>query len=77
MNFTPIVPSALGLPVQVRDYALQLKDDLPKEGANRDYYIQNIEKEVRANGCLSRDVLSDLMPLKAFILTVLLYKFCC
>ncbi len=32
----------------VRDYALQLKaDDLPKTGVNRDFYIQNIEREVR------------------------------
>jgi len=35
-----------GLPVQVRDYALQIPDDLPKQGANRDYYMQNVEREL-------------------------------
>lgn len=36
-----------GLPVQVRDYAMQLKsDELPRHGSNRDFYIQNIEKEM-------------------------------
>jgi len=35
-----------GLPVQVRDYAMGLKDDTPKSGANKDFYIQNIEREV-------------------------------
>ncbi|KFD54375.1 hypothetical protein M513_04718 [Trichuris suis] len=35
-----------GLPVQVRDYALGLKDDLPKTGANKDYFIQAAEREM-------------------------------
>ncbi|GMS96195.1 hypothetical protein PENTCL1PPCAC_18370, partial [Pristionchus entomophagus] len=33
-----------GLPVQVRDHALQITDDLPKEGVNRDYFVQNQER---------------------------------
>jgi len=35
-----------GLPVAVRDYALGLKDDLPKSGANRDFYLQNADREL-------------------------------
>lgn len=35
-----------GLPVQVRDYALGLKDDIPKSGVNKDFYLQNMEREV-------------------------------
>lgn len=34
----------LGLPVQVRDHALAINDDLPKQGANRDYFIQNADR---------------------------------
>ncbi|KAI1714603.1 RNA recognition motif domain-containing protein [Ditylenchus destructor] len=33
-----------GLPVQVRDHALSIKDDMPKHGANRDFYIQNADR---------------------------------
>uniref|UniRef100_A0A915DVP6 Pre-mRNA-splicing factor RBM22 n=1 Tax=Ditylenchus dipsaci TaxID=166011 RepID=A0A915DVP6_9BILA len=33
-----------GLPVQVRDHALAIKDDMPKYGANRDYFIQNADR---------------------------------
>jgi pre-mRNA-splicing factor RBM22/SLT11 len=33
-----------GLPVQVRDHALQIKEQLPKQGANRDYFIQNADR---------------------------------
>lgn len=32
--------------MQVRDHALQIQDDLPRQGANRDYYIQNQEREL-------------------------------
>jgi pre-mRNA-splicing factor RBM22/SLT11 len=35
-----------GLPVAVRDHALQLQDSIPREGANRNYYLQNIEREI-------------------------------
>ena len=35
-----------GLPIQVRDAALKLKDDLPKSDVNKEYYIQNMEREV-------------------------------
>jgi len=33
-----------GLPVQVRDHALSIKEDIPKMGANRDYYIQGMDR---------------------------------
>jgi pre-mRNA-splicing factor RBM22/SLT11 len=33
-----------GLPVQVRDHALAIKEDMPKQGANRDFYIQNADR---------------------------------
>uniref|UniRef100_A0A914LIK7 Pre-mRNA-splicing factor RBM22 n=2 Tax=Meloidogyne TaxID=189290 RepID=A0A914LIK7_MELIC len=33
-----------GLPVQVRDHALQIKEQLPKQGANRDFFIQHADR---------------------------------
>ena len=35
-----------GLPIQVRDAALKLKDDLPKSDVNKEFYIQNMERDV-------------------------------
>lgn len=35
-----------GLPIQVRDTALKMKDDLPKSDVNKEYYIQNMEREL-------------------------------
>ncbi|KRZ06453.1 Pre-mRNA-splicing factor RBM22 [Trichinella zimbabwensis] len=35
-----------GLPVQVRDYALGVKDDIPKTGANKDFFIQAAQREI-------------------------------
>lgn len=37
-----------GLPIQVRDAALRIKDDLPRSEVNKEYYVQNIDKEVTA-----------------------------
>ena len=42
MNFF----SFQGLPVQVRDHPLGMKDDVPKSDVNKEYYTQNVEKEV-------------------------------
>ena len=42
MNFF----SFQGLPVQVRDHALGMKDDVPKSDVSKEYYTQNVEKEV-------------------------------
>jgi hypothetical protein len=36
----------LGLPVQVRDHALGLKDEMPKSDVNKEYYTQNAERQV-------------------------------
>lgn len=35
-----------GLPIQVRDTALRIKDDLPRSEVNKEYYIQNMDSEV-------------------------------
>ncbi|CAH1400494.1 unnamed protein product [Nezara viridula] len=35
-----------GLPIQVRDAALKIKDDLPRSEVNKEYYIQNIDAEI-------------------------------
>lgn len=35
-----------GLPIQVRDTALKMKDDLPKSDVNKEFYIQNMENEL-------------------------------
>ncbi|XP_076457541.1 pre-mRNA-splicing factor RBM22-like [Babylonia areolata] len=35
-----------GLPVQVRDTALKLQDSMPKSDVNKEYYTQNMEREI-------------------------------
>jgi pre-mRNA-splicing factor RBM22/SLT11 len=35
-----------GLPVQVRDAALKIQDDMPKSDVGKEFYTQNIEKEI-------------------------------
>lgn len=35
-----------GLPIQVRDAALKIKDDLPRSDVNKEYYVQNIDSEI-------------------------------
>ncbi len=39
-----------GLPVQVRDQALGIKDDIPKGDVNKEYMIQNAEQQVCMSG---------------------------
>lgn len=41
----------LGLPIQVRDAGLSLKDEMPKSDVNKEYYTQNMEREVRKRSC--------------------------
>jgi len=36
-----------GLPVQVRDKALKIHDEIPKSDVGKEYYQQNLEREVR------------------------------
>jgi len=43
-----------GLPVQVRDAALKLKDDLPKSVVNKEYFNQQLEKQMAADDDNSR-----------------------
>ena len=41
-----------GLPVQVRDQAEGMKDQLPQSDVNKEYFIQNAEKSVSMyDGC--------------------------
>ena len=35
-----------GLPVQVRDAALKIENDMPKSDVGREFYNQNMEREV-------------------------------
>ncbi|XP_071953548.1 pre-mRNA-splicing factor RBM22-like [Antedon mediterranea] len=35
-----------GLPIQVRDAALNIKDDMPKSDVNKEFYTQNMEKQL-------------------------------
>ncbi|KAG7275728.1 hypothetical protein CRUP_009831 [Coryphaenoides rupestris] len=35
-----------GLPIQVRDTGLAVKDDVPKSDVNKEYYTQNMEREI-------------------------------
>lgn len=35
-----------GLPVQVRDNALKVADEMPKSDVNKEYYTQNMEREI-------------------------------
>ena len=48
---------ALGLPIQVRDQALRIKDEMPKSDVNKEFYTQNMEKEV------SIALIFDLLPI--------------
>lgn len=36
----------LGLPIQVRDTGLAVKEDIPRSDVNKEYYTQNMEREV-------------------------------
>jgi hypothetical protein len=44
-NHTSLYSNA-GLPVQVRDKSLGLKDEMPKSDVNKEYYTQNVENQV-------------------------------
>lgn len=37
----------LGLPIQVRDTGLAVKEDIPRSDVNKEYYTQNMEREVQ------------------------------
>ena len=39
-----------GLPTQVRDAALKITDKIPESDVNKEFYIQNIESQLKAAG---------------------------
>ena len=41
-----------GLPVQVRDYGLSVKDNLPQSDVNKEYYLQNMDNQVCVCVCV-------------------------
>ncbi|XP_078407310.1 pre-mRNA-splicing factor RBM22 [Cetorhinus maximus] len=59
-----------GLPIQVRDAGISLKDEMPKSDVNKEYYTQNMEREIqnsdgtRAVGALGKATSSSDMLLK-------------
>lgn len=40
----------IGLPTQVRDAALKINDEIPQSEVNKEYYLQNVEKQMALNG---------------------------
>ncbi|CAL8139338.1 unnamed protein product [Orchesella dallaii] len=44
---TCLLDLEFGLPIQVRDSALKVKDNLPRNEVNKEYYIQNLESQVQ------------------------------
>lgn len=42
---TCLLDLEFGLPIQVRDSALKVKDNLPRNEVNKEYYVQNLEKQ--------------------------------
>lgn len=35
-----------GLPIQIRDLALKIKDDIPRSDVNKEYHIQNMVSDL-------------------------------
>lgn len=57
-----------GLPIQVRDAALKIQDDLPRNEVNKEYYIQNLDNQMAksdptqpSNSALKSKGASDLL----------------
>lgn len=46
---TCLLDLEFGLPIQVRDSALKVKDNLPRNEVNKEYYIQNLESQASAS----------------------------
>lgn len=38
------------MPTQVRDAALKIQDEIPQSEVNKEYYLQNVEKQLALNG---------------------------
>ncbi|KAK0426229.1 hypothetical protein QR680_009598 [Steinernema hermaphroditum] len=60
---TCLLDLEFGLPVQVRDYALKVNADMPKMGANRDFYVQNAERQLAdTDGTTPGGALATIKP---------------
>jgi pre-mRNA-splicing factor RBM22/SLT11 len=44
---TCLLDLEFGLPIQVRDNALKVKDNLPRNEVNKEYYVQNLESQLK------------------------------
>lgn len=61
-----------GLPIQVRDTGLAIKEDIPRSDVNKEYYTQNMEREVCLFVFISLAALSEILILD-FCLSNLYY----
>lgn len=50
-----------GLPVQVRDAALKIQDNMPKSDVNKEFYTQNMEDKMAVDGLNSSSALGKAM----------------
>lgn len=55
-----------GLPIQVRDAALKVQDDLPRNDINKEYYIQNMDNEV--SNFIPKNILNIERSLKRLLI---------
>lgn len=46
---TCLLDLEFGLPTQVRDAALKIQDEIPQSDVNKEYYLQNVEKQMALN----------------------------
>lgn len=54
-NMRSVPCCVTGLPIQVRDTGLAIKEDIPRSDVNKEYYTQNIEREVCFDFCPFRN----------------------
>lgn len=47
---TCLLDLEFGLPTQVRDAALKINDEIPQSDVNKEFYLQNVEKQLALNG---------------------------
>lgn len=64
--------------MQVRDQALQIQDDLSRKDANRDYYVQNQERELAFTfDTTSNDAVAKISDSGSFFLTFSIFPLRC
>lgn len=61
----------LGLPIQVRDTGLAVKEDIPRSDVNKEYYTQNMEREVQFLNILIRQLKFVFCFFKSVLLLLL------